>query len=670
MSKKTRYFTGILLFLLVWVFLGAAVSAAAPLYFPRVVCGNGWQTEIGVVNPVNDPAAVPGVLYAYDRNGAVLVSMSVSIPANGRAVFDVGSLAGLADPAKVAYCTFDDGDSGLVAYSEWCYEGILRASAPAVRDYNQGLMVAGHIRSNSIWRTEISLVNTGSAARTVNLSFDNGSRKELVLAGHAQFRGYLRDLFDGQVQPDINTLSIADAGALAGMLLNISFADNCSSIAAAVPLSSLKSEVIYFPHLACSSAAGGWYSNLVITNYAARDASCQCRIFNSAGKLVADQTVVIEPRTSYDSLTCDRGPGSCPLFAADGVIKAPEDNCWLSVKAGAYAALYGSESLIYAPGTGTEVIVNQMGSLNASVAGQTSGVFAKREINDGWSGFAFINPGLEVADLTLMAVDDQGMVRGIASISIDPYAKFAKTAADIFPDYDISQTSYIGYNSDQRVLAFQCNGSADGMMFDLLPGLAATFTVTDQDGDGYPAGVLDCDDTNPRVHVGCDIDDDGDGYSENQGDCDDLNAAIHPGAVEIYNDGIDQNCDGRDLPVAAECIGTWRGRRVYHERQEGSDKDLTTCSWADTLVLNEDYTFSDRLVSSSGTYMTTVCPSENVVGRWRLEGNIIHMEYYRDRYGYTFYRQLQMIDENHIKEDFSKTNKGTVLIFTADLEKP
>jgi hypothetical protein len=109
------------------------------------------------------------------------------------------------------------------------------------------------------------------------------------------------------------------------------------------------------------------------------------------------------------------------------------------------------------------------------------------------------------------------------------------------------------------------DGYADNLSFSLdgsTPPPPPTVCLPDLDGDQFD-NATDCNDNDASIHPGAadvpedgvdqdcsgadavNLDRDGDGHAR-PADCDDANAGIHPGAADAPEDGVDQDCSGAD----------------------------------------------------------------------------------------------------------------------------
>jgi MYXO-CTERM domain-containing protein len=116
-------------------------------------------------------------------------------------------------------------------------------------------------------------------------------------------------------------------------------------------------------------------------------------------------------------------------------------------------------------------------------------------------------------------------------------ADLAAATGNIFTDPDLYDDSLDGDCTNDVLFP---NGSSPLIN-------AGDPSLTDADGSISDIGAYG--------GAGADIDDaDGDGYASPI-DCDDTDASIHPGALEVIDDGIDQDCDGADLTADADADG-------------------------------------------------------------------------------------------------------------------
>ena len=230
-------------------------------------------------------------------------------------------------------------------------------------------------------------------------------------------------------------------------------------------------------------------------------------------------------------------------------------------------------------------------------------------------------------------VDDDGDGYGtgdpIASC-VEPVGKYATQNGDCDDnDTSINPNVFITYYPDN-----------DGDGYGDPNGETVSQPVCNDIPDGYAANGDDCDDSNPNRNPGIGevfvyLDQDGDGYgyyeayllqdscidlTENQSydntDCNDTDDTIHPNAVEIPNDGIDNDCDGKETII-------WDGPSLQF------NKSANDANWADNEGPQDQITKKIALTRSNNGYITNIrwwldetgqAPTENEDLPWEYLG--------------------------------------------------
>ncbi len=179
-------------------------------------------------------------------------------------------------------------------------------------------------------------------------------------------------------------------------------------------------------------------------------------------------------------------------------------------------------------------------------AGTQPQAISKLEIGATADGFDLDGDGKPDNKLAAVASIANGSVKdSLANYEIVIPFEFFDLAAPAAEDSCVKFALYLGdYVTDTDAdgkKAFVENGDCNDNDAMIRPGAAEVAgNFKDDDCDG----LADEDGSTPPVESTDIMDRDADGVTLADGDCDDTSNAVKPGAVELCNDGLDNDCDG------------------------------------------------------------------------------------------------------------------------------
>ena len=288
------------------------LSVGAPkLYFPHVLSHVGgfpdiWETEVCLINTSDQELG--GTLRMYQNNGEVSSVKAITLAAHERWSRIVGGSA-FANPSMIGYMVLESASDNVVGYTKLYIEGRYRTAIPAVRAVNTSDIYVSHIASTAEWSTWLGLVNTTATEKTVTINFSDGQTKQVIIAANGLWTRAIRDLFNSQPQPGIQSAVITNASGIIGLEIF-----GGSSQMDGILLTDKTASPLYYPHI----AGGGWWTGIVAYNPSELASTIIITPYSAQGTPLTPSTRSIAGKGKYIGAVTALGlPAEAAWFSID-----------------------------------------------------------------------------------------------------------------------------------------------------------------------------------------------------------------------------------------------------------------------------------------------------------------------------------------------------------------
>lgn len=413
------------------------------LRFPHAAAGDGWETEIGLVN--GGDASLSGVLLARSSDGGVVSEIPVTLPPRGRIIWNL--TRDFTAPSRITHLEFSPASGGAIplGFTRFTMSSRYRAAVPASDDIClSGTLPVPHIAVTDDWWTGLALINATDAALSPILVFNTGDARTLSLPARGHLSLLVASLFDGVPPAGLATASLTQAAGVAGLLLFGSpDGGNGDGRLAGIRLREGAPTTLILPHVASDET---WWTGIALFNPLSAGSGLTLTGLDAAGGVVA-----VLGRTL--------GPGQRLVDTTPG-LGLPAETAWIRVSA--ETGIMGFELF------GT-LDRRRLAGYSLGEPLRRNGVLPHLDVS-GWTGASLVNTGTGEASITLAAHADDGSVTATADLKLGPGQKRVGLVSDLM-GRSLEGAGYLRFTADQELAVLQLTGSGDDALLDALPAL-------------------------------------------------------------------------------------------------------------------------------------------------------------------------------------------------------